>query len=83
MKKEKNELDMLLTGTDRGLAELIAQKLSESKDVTFAAANYTHPLKGTPHLLIKAPNAKKELFTAIGEIRRELEEFEDELKKKQ
>lgn len=80
--EKKGELEILLEGIDRGIAELIVEKLCTSKEVTFASANYDHPLKGNPHLIVKAKNAKKELLSAIGAVRSEMEEFETELKKK-
>jgi len=63
--KEKDALEVQLTGCDEGMARLIAEVLSENKKVGYASVSLDHPLTANPVLHIKAPNAKEAVEKAI------------------
>ncbi|MFH1257609.1 MAG: RpoL/Rpb11 RNA polymerase subunit family protein [Candidatus Micrarchaeota archaeon] len=81
LKDEDEYLELMITGEDMGFANLVVEKLLESKSVTFAASSYEHPLKGNPIIKIKAKNPHKEMKKAVEKLKDELEKFEKELKK--
>ncbi len=77
----KNELDLLLDGKDLGLSNYLAGKLSENKDVDFAASDYDHPLKGNPILRLSGSDLKKHVGKALGELQDDLSELEKKISK--
>lgn len=72
-----------LVGADRSLAELIKEKLAESKDVEFASVEKDHPETGDPRLIVKSSkNAKGLVLKAIESLEDELKDLEGEIPKK-
>ncbi len=78
---EKERFDVKLVGEDLGFANAIVEKLLQSKSVSFAAAEYDHPMKGNPVIRVKAKDAKKELVRAIGAVEKDMEEAKKQLEK--
>jgi DNA-directed RNA polymerase subunit L len=81
LNSEKDRFDVLLHGEDLGFANMIVEKLLESKSVSFAAAEYDHPIKGNPIIRVKAKDAKKELAKAVESVEKELSEARAQLAK--
>ncbi|NYZ78098.1 hypothetical protein H0N96_01715 [Candidatus Micrarchaeota archaeon] len=77
----KNELVLSLEGVDLSIANLVASKLLESKDVEFAASDYSHPLEGVPVLRIQGSDLKKNVLKALNEAKDEMEAAEKAFKK--
>jgi len=74
---EKNVLELELGETDQSLAQLIAEKLSEDKDVEFAAYKLEHPLIARPKLYVrtKKGDAAKLVLGVLKEVKNEVGEF--------
>jgi DNA-directed RNA polymerase subunit L len=80
---EPKSIVIELEGFDRGIAELIKEKVSESKDVEFASVEKDHPETGFPRLVVKASkNAKGHVVKAIEALQEEIKELEKEIPKK-
>jgi len=77
LKKEKNELEVDLGEADYSVAQVIAARLQETKGVEFAACKITHPVVGTPHLIVKTKTADpvKLVTKEIEEVKKEISEF--------
>ncbi len=78
---EKEALEAIAEGHDISETTLVAEKLAAKKTVTFAASNYTHPLKGEPVLYAKGKSIMKETQAAIEEAREDVKEFKQKLTK--
>jgi DNA-directed RNA polymerase subunit L len=64
---------------DLGFANWLVARLLEDKDVSFAAADYDHPLTANPVLRVKAEDAKKSLLKALEAARKQARDFEKAL----
>jgi DNA-directed RNA polymerase subunit L len=70
-------------GIDRGIAELIKEKLSENKDVEFASVEKDHPQTGVPRLVVKSSkSAKGQVVKAIEALEEEIKDLASEIPKK-
>ncbi len=78
---EKNELKLHLIGSDIGVAQALAEKVLEDKEVTFASATYDHPTKRNPVLHVKGKNPKKQVTAAAKALSVEAKAFEEALRK--
>ncbi|MEW5955582.1 MAG: DNA-directed RNA polymerase subunit L [Candidatus Micrarchaeota archaeon] len=81
VKEDDDVLEVALKGENPGLANLVAERLLESKGVSFAASKVDHPLFGNPHLVIKAKDPRKELKKALEELADEFKALQKEVKK--
>ncbi|MEM0475909.1 MAG: RpoL/Rpb11 RNA polymerase subunit family protein [Candidatus Norongarragalinales archaeon] len=79
LSSKKNELVVSLDGMDLGFANWLVARLLEDSSVSFAAADYDHPLTANPVLRVKAEDAKKSLLKAIDAARRQVKDFEKAL----
>ena len=61
-------------GADRGIPELLKEKLLENKSVNFVSVIRDHPEIGSPKLVVKADKSVKAL------VLKAAEELEDEIK---
>jgi DNA-directed RNA polymerase subunit L len=77
---EKNTLEMELGDTDVSLAQLLAEKLNEEKDVEFASYKLEHPLIGAPKLFVrtKKGDPSKLVLEKLEEIKKEVADFRDQ-----
>jgi DNA-directed RNA polymerase subunit L len=77
LSNEKNTLEMELAGADQSLAQLLAEKLSEDKDVEFASFKVEHPLVALPKLLVRTKKGEpaKLVLEKLAEIKSEVAEF--------
>jgi DNA-directed RNA polymerase subunit L len=72
-----------LEGADRSIAEMIKERLSDSKDVEFTSVEKDHPETGSPRLVVKSTkNARGLVVKAIEELQDELKELAGEIPKK-
>lgn len=81
LEDDKGQLKLLMEGVDMGVAQALAEKLLETKDVTFASAVYDHPTKRNPVLHVKGKNLKKEVANAAKAVKEEAQSFEEALRK--
>jgi len=74
---EKNVLEMELRGADQSLAQLLAEKLSEDKDVEFASFKVEHPIVGEPKIYVRTRKGEpgKLVLEKLDEIKKEVTEF--------
>lgn len=74
---EKDTLEMELGEADQSLAQLLAERLGEDKDVEFASYKVEHPLLGTPKLIVrmKKGDPAKLVLEKLDELKKELNEF--------
>ena len=77
---EKNTLELELVGMDHSLAQLIAEKLNQDKEVEFAAYKVEHPIVSSPKLFVKTKKgeASKLVLKKLEEIKKEVTEFKKE-----
>jgi DNA-directed RNA polymerase subunit L len=77
IKKEKNVVELEFDGADQSLAQVLAEKLNQDKDVEFAAYKVDHPLVGLPRLIVKTKkgDAEKLLLSKLDEIKKEVADF--------
>ena len=81
VKEEDDLLEVALKGENQGLANFVAERLLESKGVSFAASKVDHPLLGNPHILVKAKNPRKELKAVLESLAAEFKALQKEVKK--
>ncbi len=68
---------------DRGIAELIKDKILENKDIEFAGVVKEHPQVGNPRLIVKAEkNARGIVLKAVESLQDDLKELTSHLPKK-
>ncbi len=71
-----------IIGADRGIAELLKDKLMKSKDVEFAGVVKEHPEIGMPRLVIKSSkNAKSLVLKAVEEVQEDFKEIAAQMPK--
>ncbi len=77
IKDEKNVLEIDLGDVDQSVAQLVVEKLNETKGVEFAAYKVAHPVVGTPYIIIKTKGANPAglLEKKLEEIKKEVAEF--------
>jgi DNA-directed RNA polymerase subunit L len=77
---EKNVLEMELGGIDQSLAQLLAEKLTDEKDVEFASYKVEHPIIGKPKLYVrvKKGDPTKIVLDKLDEIKKEVAEFKSQ-----
>ena len=75
--KDKNVLEMELGGADQSLAQLVAERLTEDKDVEFASYKLEHPTAARPKLYVrtKKGDPTKVVVEALKELKKEVAEF--------
>lgn len=66
---------------DRGIAELIKDRLINNRDVEFAGVIKEHPEIGMPRLVIKANRPKSLVLKAVEEVQDEIKEFSSQMPK--
>lgn len=74
LKSEKNILEIDLGEIDQSIAQLIVEKLNETKGVEFAACKVAHPVIGTPYLIVRTKGANP-----VGLVSKKLEEIKKEI----
>jgi DNA-directed RNA polymerase subunit L len=79
---EKNVLEMELGDVDQSLAQLLAEKLSEDKDVEFASYKVEHPLTAPPKLYVRMKKGEpaKLVLEKLDELKKEVAEFKGQFK---
>ena len=77
LKKEKNVLEVDLGEVDYSVAQIITERLQNAKGVEFAACKITHPVVGTPHLIVKTKgtDAAKLVAKEIEEVKKQVTDF--------
>ncbi len=74
---EKNTLELELAGGDQSLAQLLAERLNEDKDVEFASFKVEHPIIGNPKVFMRTKKGEpaKIVLEKLAEIKKEVSEF--------
>lgn len=74
---EKNTLELELAGADQSIAQLIAMKLNDEKDIDFASYKVDHPLLSPPTLYVrtKKGDPSKLVLSVIASIKKDIEDF--------
>jgi DNA-directed RNA polymerase subunit L len=75
--KEKNVIELEMNGCDQSLAQLLAEKLSDDKDVEFASFKMEHPLVSQPKLYVRTKKGDpgKLVLEKLEELKKELLDF--------
>ena len=75
--KEKNQIEIEITGIDTSLLYYLVEKLNATSGVEFAATKKEHPLIDVQKLIVKTKsgNAAEITLKALKEIEDETEEF--------
>ncbi len=81
IEEEPKSIILEFGGADRGIAELIKDRLINNKDVDFAGVVKEHPEIGQPRLVVKANKAKALVLKAVEEVQDEIKEFSSQLPK--
>lgn len=78
--KEKNILEIELGDVDQSLAQLLAEKLSDDKDVEFASYKLEHPIVAFPKLYVrtKKGDPTKLVLKKLEEVKKELASFKEQ-----
>ena len=80
---EPKSLVVELIDADRGIAEMIKDKLLGNKDVDFVTVMKEHPEVGKPKLIVKSSkNAKALVLKALEVLDEEIKEMASQLPKK-
>ncbi|MDE1851765.1 MAG: hypothetical protein KGH69_03705 [Candidatus Micrarchaeota archaeon] len=80
---EAKSLTIEFEGFDRGIPDMIKEKLLESKEVDFAGVIKEHPELGNPRLVVKSEkNARNLVLKAVEEVQEELKEIASQVPKK-
>ncbi len=74
---EKNTMELEMVGGEQSLAQLLAERLNEDKDVDFASYKVEHPIVGNPKVYVRTKKGEpgKIVLEKLAEIKKELEEF--------
>ena len=77
LKNEKNVLEIDLGDVDSSIAQILSERLQNTKGVEFVACKVTHPVIGTPHLIVKTKTADpvKLVTKEIEAVKKEVEDF--------
>lgn len=79
---ETKSMIIEIIDADRGIADLIRDKLTEKSDIEFVGVVKTHPDVGQPRLVVKSSkNAKTAILKALEEVSEEIDEFAKQLPK--
>lgn len=79
---EPKNLIIEFVGVDRGVVELVKDRLLDNKDVEFATVVKEHPEVGSPRLVIKtARNARGLVSKAVEKVGEDIREFSSMLPK--
>ncbi len=79
---ETKSMIIELIDADRGIADLIRDKLAEKSDIEFVSVVKTHPDVGQPRLVVKSSkNARASILKALDEVSEEIDEFAKQLPK--
>lgn len=78
---EPKSMVLEFEGADRGIAELIKDKLIKNKNVEFAGVIKEHPEVGQPRLVVKAGKAKALILEAVEEVQKDMKEFASQMSK--
>ena len=79
---ETKSMIIELVDADRGIADLIRDRLAEKKDIEFVSVIKTHPDVGQPRLIVKSnKNARAAILKALDEVQEEIDEFAKQLPK--
>jgi DNA-directed RNA polymerase subunit L len=75
--KEKNVLELEFGGGDQSLAQVLAEKLNQDKDVEFAAYKVDHPIVALPRLIVrtKKGDPTKLVLAKLKEMKKEVTDF--------
>jgi DNA-directed RNA polymerase subunit L len=75
--KEKNVLELELGGGDQSLAQVLAEKLNQDKDVEFAAYKVEHPIVALPRLIVRTKKGDpgKLVLQKLKELKKEVSDF--------
>ena len=80
---EPKSLIIEFDGVDRGIAELIKDRLIENKDVEFAGVIRMHPEVGKPRLVVKSgKSARSIVLKAVESAEEEIKELALHMPKK-
>lgn len=80
---EAKSLILEFDEADRGIAELIKDKLLKNKDVSFTSVIREHPQIGKPRLVVKSEkNARPLVLKAVEEVEDDLKELASKIPKK-
>ena len=74
---EKNVVELELVDGEQALAQFIAEKLNQDKDVDFASFKVEHPILGSPKLYVRTKKgvAAKLVLAKIEEVKNEIADF--------
>ncbi len=78
---EPKSMVLEFEGADRGIAELIKDKLIKNKSVEFAGVIKEHPEVGQPRLVVKASKPKALILEAVEEVQKEMKELASQMSK--
>ncbi|MEM0201304.1 MAG: RpoL/Rpb11 RNA polymerase subunit family protein [Candidatus Micrarchaeaceae archaeon] len=79
---ETKSMIIELIDADRGIADLIRDRLAEKSDIEFVSVVKTHPDVGQPRLVVKSSkNARTSILKALDEVADEIEDFAKQLPK--
>ena len=80
---EPKSLVVELIDADRGIAEMIKDKLLGNKDVDFVTVMKEHPEVGKPKLIVKSSkNARSLVLKAVEELQDDIKELSSKIPKK-
>ncbi len=79
---ETKSMVIELIDADRGIADLIRDRLAEKSEIEFAGVVKMHPDVGQPRLVVKSnKNARTAILKALDEVQDEIDEFAKQLPK--
>ena len=78
---EPKSMILEFVDADRGIAELIKDKLIKNKNVEFAGVTKEHPEVGQPRLIVKANKPKALILEAVEEVQKEIKEMASQIPK--
>jgi DNA-directed RNA polymerase subunit L len=82
IEEEPKSIVLEFVNADRGIAELIKDRLMENKDVEFAGVTKEHPEIGMPRLVVKSSRSAKSLvLKAVEEVQEEIKELSSQMPK--
>lgn len=78
---EPKSMILEFSQADRGIAELIKDRLTANRDVDFAGVIKEHPEIGQPRLVVKANKPKAIILKAVTEVQEEIRDFASQMPK--
>ncbi|MBS3159372.1 DNA-directed RNA polymerase subunit L [Candidatus Woesearchaeota archaeon] len=80
IKEDKDEFEFEIIGEGHTICNYLRKRLWDQKNIGYAAYSLKHPQVAEPVFFVKGQKPKKLIQSAISDMKKEIQEFNSELK---